>query len=58
VSCLSRGNYEPLIDYLLRLLSGGADSSISIWDLEQLIPAISDSTLRPKGTVIKYVIKA
>jgi len=50
---LSYCDEEPVVNLVLRLLSGGADSSIYIWDLEQLIPASNDNISRPKGTVPK-----
>lgn len=43
------------VNFMLRLLSGGADSSISIWDLEHLTLASNDNILKSKGTVPRYV---
>jgi hypothetical protein len=56
VSFLSCYDEEPVVNLMLRLLSGSADSSISIWDLEQLNPASNNNISRPKGTVQKYVL--
>jgi DNA excision repair protein ERCC-8 len=57
VSCLSSCDTGPVVNFMLRLLSGGADSSISIWDLEQLTPASNDNISKPKGAVPKYVFR-
>lgn len=38
------------------MLTGGADSTIKLWDLEQITPQKNDQTLKPIGEVKKCLV--
>lgn len=39
-----------------RMLTGGADSTIKLWDLEQITPQKNDQTLKLVGEVKRYFV--
>jgi hypothetical protein len=43
-------------DGFTRLISGGADSSVKLWDLQDLEPTPRVQVLTPKGAVARFAI--